>query len=76
MSYPDAPSPTPDLPPGLGRPALRALDAAGLRTLADVAAVSEAAVLRLHGVGPRAIRLLRAALDEQHLAFRQPTADP
>jgi hypothetical protein len=42
-----------------GRPATRALEAAGFRTLADLRGVSERELLGLHGVGPRAIRVLR-----------------
>ena len=41
---------------------------AGTR-LAQLTAVSEAELLRLHGVGPKATRLLREALAAQGLAF-------
>jgi hypothetical protein len=56
-------------PPGLSQPALRALDGAGLRQLADLASVSEAELGALHGMGPKALRLLRAALQERGLVF-------
>jgi hypothetical protein len=59
-----------DLPEGLSRPARRALQGAGLTSLARIADVTEADVLRLHGVGPTAIVRLRAALAERGLAFR------
>ncbi|MFB7800582.1 hypothetical protein [Isoptericola sp. NPDC056134] len=52
-----------DLPAAIGRPATRALAGAGVTTLADVAARTDAELLALHGVGPRAVRILR----EQHL---------
>jgi len=52
-----------DLPAAVGRPATRALAGAGLTTLADVAARSDAELLALHGVGPRAVRILREASD-------------
>ena len=61
-----------DLPAGLGRPALRALEAAGLVSLRDIAALSEKELLALHGVGPKAIRTLRPALEERGLSFREP----
>ena len=56
-----------DLPPGIGRPATAALLGAGLRTLEQVAPLSEGELLRLHGVGPKAVRLLRAAVVERGL---------
>ncbi|MCZ2262138.1 hypothetical protein IRJ14_06020, partial [Isoptericola sp. QY 916] len=48
-----------DLPAAIGRPATRALAGAGVTTLADVAARTDAELLALHGVGPRAVRILR-----------------
>jgi len=55
------------LPSRIGKPATRALLAAGVLTLTDVAARSEAELLALHGVGPRAIGILREALAERGL---------
>jgi hypothetical protein len=52
-----------DLPKAIGRPATRALASAGITTLAQVAALSEAELLAMHGVGPKAVRLLREALN-------------
>ena len=51
-----------DLPAAIGRPATRALAGAGIVTLSDVARVGDADLLALHGVGPRAVRILREAL--------------
>ena len=53
--------PTP-LPRGIGAPATRALALAGITTLDDVRGVDLDELLRLHGVGPKAIRVLREAL--------------
>ncbi len=50
------------LPRAIGKPATRALLLAGISTLTTVAGHSEAELLALHGVGPRAIRILRDAL--------------
>ncbi|GAB4215550.1 MAG: hypothetical protein OHK0022_55560 [Roseiflexaceae bacterium] len=55
--------------PKLSAPARRALSAAGYTRLAQLATVSEAELLRLHGMGPKAIRELREALAAQGLAF-------
>ncbi|MEV1118450.1 hypothetical protein AB0I91_25575 [Actinosynnema sp. NPDC049800] len=52
-----------DLPKGIGRPATRALTAIGVTTLAQVAGLSDAELLAVHGVGPKAVRVLREALD-------------
>ncbi|GAB6936891.1 MmcQ/YjbR family DNA-binding protein [Isoptericola variabilis] len=48
-----------DLPAAIGRPATRALAGAGVTTLAEVGARTDAELLALHGVGPRAVRILR-----------------
>lgn len=57
-----------DLPP-IGRPANSALLEAGITTLAQVAARRRRDLLAMHGVGPKAIRILEAALAEHGLAF-------
>ncbi len=57
-----APRPAGTPLPSVGAPATRALRAAGLTTLEAVAAVPEADLLALHGVGPIAVARLRAAL--------------
>jgi predicted flap endonuclease-1-like 5' DNA nuclease len=58
----------PDMP-RIGGPATSALAAVGVTRLEQVAAMREADVLALHGMGPKAIRLLRAAMAEGGLAF-------
>jgi hypothetical protein len=50
--------------PSIGAPAIRALAAAGVLNLDDVRRVGVAHLATLHGVGPKAIQLLTAALDE------------
>ncbi|MEN3609087.1 DNA-binding protein [Plantactinospora sp. ZYX-F-223] len=61
-----------DLPP-IGRPANSALLEAGITTLAEVAAHRRRDLLALHGVGPRAVSILAAALAERGLAFAVPS---
>ena len=51
-----------DLPKAIGGPATRALAGAGITTLAQVASLSDAELLAMHGVGPKAVRILREAL--------------
>lgn len=61
-----------DLPAGIGAPATRALAAAGVTRLEQLTSFSEAELLKLHGMGPKAIRLLREALSRGGLKFAQP----
>jgi hypothetical protein len=48
-----------DIPHRVGAPARRAFDAAAYTTLEELLAADENDLLALHGVGPRAIRILR-----------------
>ena len=50
------------LPAAIGRPALRALTSAGIHSLGDVATRTDKQLASLHGVGPKAIRILRETL--------------
>jgi hypothetical protein len=49
-------------PPGMSGPALRALAGAGIRSLSDVARRAESDLARLHGMGPKALGILKSAL--------------
>ncbi|WIE77328.1 helix-hairpin-helix domain-containing protein [Curtobacterium sp. MCSS17_016] len=51
--------------PRIGAPATRALQAAGVHTLADVRRVGVDQLARLHGIGPTALRRLREALEAE-----------
>ena len=55
--------------PKTSAPAQRALDGAGYLRLEDLTKVSEAELLTLHGMGPKAVGILKAALEEKGLAF-------
>jgi hypothetical protein len=61
----DMTSPDAGLPRNIGAPATRALTAAGYGRLGQLANVPAAELGKLHGVGPKALRLLQEAL-EQH----------
>jgi predicted flap endonuclease-1-like 5' DNA nuclease len=58
-------------PRGVSGPALRALHAAGIRSLADLARWSEAELADLHGMGPKALGALKAELEAQGRSLRQ-----
>ncbi|MFD5570822.1 hypothetical protein [Streptomyces cadmiisoli] len=59
-----------DLPAGIGRPATQALYGVGVRTLEQVARHSAPELLALHGVGPKAVRVLSEELERHGLTLR------
>ncbi len=58
--------------PKTSQPAQRALEGVDVYTLEDLSGWTERDVLALHGMGPKAIRILREAMAERGLAFRSP----
>ena len=58
-------------PPGIGKPAQRALASAGYTSLADLSRAREKDLKALHGMGPKALGILRAALAAQGKTFVQ-----
>ncbi|WP_084361273.1 helix-hairpin-helix domain-containing protein [Herbiconiux solani] len=57
--------------PNIGAPATRALAEAGIADLRDVQNAGLDYLSTLHGVGPKAVRLLQSALDEGAEAERE-----
>lgn len=57
-------------PRAIGKPAGRALIGENIKSLRDVATWSEADLLALHGVGPKAIRILKEMLAEARLKLK------
>jgi hypothetical protein len=66
--------PESDLPASLSKPALAALAEAGYQRLEQLTKVSAAELLRLHGMGPKGIRLLRSALAAKKLSLAEEPA--
>jgi hypothetical protein len=60
-----------DLPAGLSQPALRALQGAGVTSLAQLRRKTEAEVAALHGMGPKGISMLREALRAKGWEFKR-----
>jgi hypothetical protein len=58
-------------PTGVSGPALRALDRAGIRTVAEIGQWSEAELAALHGMGPQALTVHRNALAASGGKFRE-----
>ncbi len=55
--------------PNIGKVARRELASAGYKRLEQFTNVSEKALLNIHGVGPKAIRILREAMGMRGLLF-------
>jgi ERCC4-type nuclease len=71
MATPDV-RPVGDLPNEIGKTAARELSLNGIGSLKEVAAHSERELLAIHGVGPKAVRILRETLAARGLQFREP----
>ena len=57
--------------PFIGAPARGALHHAGYTSLEQLTELTEKELLALHGVGPKAVRILREALAERGQAFAE-----
>ncbi|GAA1960097.1 DNA-binding protein [Amycolatopsis minnesotensis] len=58
--------------PKTSRPAEAALVNAGYTSLEQLTAVTESELAKLHGMGPKALRILREALAERGQGFASP----
>jgi uncharacterized protein YdhG (YjbR/CyaY superfamily) len=61
--------------PKIGAPATRALEAAGYSRLEQLTKVTEAEISQLHGMGPKALGILRETLKEKGLSFTADSAN-
>ncbi len=60
------------LPVNIGNPATTALKAVDITTLEDLCRITEKELADLHGVGLKAIRILKHCLDENKMCLRTP----
>ena len=60
-----------ELPAAIGKPATRALLAKGVTTLEQVARWTAGDLLDLHGVGPKAVRILAERLQQQGMSLAE-----
>lgn len=58
--------------PKIGVPASRALAYKGIETLTDLSKYEEAEILNLHGMGLKALGILKTELKAQKLSFKKP----
>jgi len=63
--------PVGDLPNEIGKTAARELSINGITTLQQVASHSKKELLAIHGVGPKAIRLLGEVLAAKGLDYKE-----
>ena len=73
MTIKDSNEPEKNFPREIGRPATQALEAAGYSRLEQLTEVTEKELLKLHGMGPKAIRILRETLEAKGLSFAKGT---
>ncbi|KPN21671.1 MULTISPECIES: DNA-binding protein [Arthrobacter] len=57
--------------PRIGAPASRGLGAAGFTTLRQLAGIPREDLAKLHGVGPKALNIIEAALNEYGLGLKE-----
>ncbi len=62
--------PVGDLPDAIGKTAARELAHHGITSLKQVASHSQKELLAIHGVGPKAVRILGGALAAESLAYK------
>lgn len=58
-----------DTLPKIGAPATRALHGAGYTTLRQLAGIPRSELAKLHGMGPKALGILQAALERHNLGL-------
>ncbi len=56
--------------PNISAPATRALAGIGITRLEQLTTVTEADLKKLHGMGPKGIRILKESLHERGLSFK------
>ncbi|MEK4299363.1 DNA-binding protein [Oceanobacillus sp. FSL W8-0428] len=57
--------------PKIGKPAMNALHHINIKTIEDAARLDETTLLKIHGVGPKAVSILRDTLTEKGLKFAE-----
>ncbi|KAF0222036.1 MAG: DNA-binding domain protein [Erysipelotrichaceae bacterium] len=55
----------------IGQPAQRALNESGIVSLDQLCNFSEKELLALHGIGPKATRILKEVLQNEGLSFKK-----
>ncbi len=58
--------------PNIGKPAKQALRCTGIKSLSDLRKFSHGEIAELHGVGPKAIGILKRAMTNLSVVFKRP----
>ena len=58
-------------PKGVAKPGIRALNSAGLYTIADLSKIKEKELMALHGMGKRTLEVLKQEMEQQGIAFKK-----
>lgn len=69
MTTPDTFNKKTDFPREIGQPATNALLVAGYSQLEQLTEITETNLKKLHGMGPKALRILRQTLETKGLSF-------
>ncbi len=59
-----------EFPPSMGKPANAALVSQGVTTLRHVAGMTKTELLAVHGVGPKAVRVLKELLAKNGMSLK------
>lgn len=62
--------------PNIGKTAKNALKTISISTLEQLAMIDEDSLLKLHGIGPKAVRIIKTALQDSGLALREKPFHP
>jgi DNA-directed RNA polymerase alpha subunit len=65
--------PVSDFPPTMGKVAPRELVANGIHTLEQTTRYTEQELLSIHGVGPKAVRIIKEELAKKNLHLKKST---
>ena len=69
MTQKKAAGDSPDFPRGVSQPAIRALHSVGISRLEECSKFTEAELAALHGMGPKALGIIRDALEASGADF-------
>jgi len=58
-------------PKGIAKPGIRALNSAGLYSIADLSKIGEKELMALHGMGKRTLEVLKEEMEEQGIQFKK-----
>jgi DNA-directed RNA polymerase alpha subunit len=64
-------TPLESLKPSIGNPAKNALSNIGITTLQQLTKLTEKELLQIHGVGPKAVGIIKEAMKKEGISFKK-----